>query len=884
MLDTFDPSGYASPAECVRALKELGIPASHRLGARVFGQGRRGIRFSLAFLEEAQAEGPAAQILFDPAWNDLPVPPTLEGVHGLIGARPAAAVQQNGILHLVIPDEMPTETGLVPMAPAGSVLPQVLGTPEASFTGILWDRKRMEEASLALLDSEDPTELIESFRYLFRAMVTSGQNAMGLLVTSLRRGKLELSREVARQIQDHMDRDLGHSLEDLLSQEPHRMKDALHFLLGEDALGWREVLQAVMIPALTGVIEHAQGQPVVFRALPRLAPLAGGEPERIEAFLDALLRELPNLNMEERVALGQFLVELHSVYPSVNRFLLRRMRSTTDHHAIAFFGNVLSRLELTPEEHSECVQKLVDLATARGLETAIQERLKTSIMNLGKAPLEQLSMPERVKDLDASQRIWLIHLWERYREEGFEVPAERLFLELAVGEILNRRRGSLLALIRSAQLNDRALVERLMALETERPEVISFLLLEAFRMEEPDDAAVLDLLARFGENAVEPAFTRLREEAALESGAAATRLLLFARMAARVKFDEEGRTLLRERAREILGYPIYHAESLPAVWLGLGHLGGVRDLGDDLVEEILELLFSDLHLFPRERLEAVLLAYPAARPERQLEIERRLRSFLSQENADRDRVEATLAALQRFLKRRGCLQEPEQLVADLCRTVLRRGQERSLHTVMREALSYASEGDGVRVPKVWGRSHREQALRILGEFACHRQTPDRLHRMVVVRLFSFLDDWLDAIQQGTDLYGTRDTPLWAILTRVLRRRPGESGLELAVRVGLRLLELHRQVPHHLALEWRETAQRFIVTLIEQNLGAEVIRHGVKLDLRRALMRVLMELKATEEQENPVSLYLLRELSQSPRLDPALKPALVSFLARREGSY
>lgn len=875
MLDTFDPSAFSSPSECVRELKELGISLGHRLGARVFGLGHRGVRFSLAFLEEAAEGGAARELLERSEWTVL-ASTGLQEVGHLLDPEVARAVEEGGVLHVVTPDEVLPETALVPSSGAStSLLPSVTGAEAGVFGGALWDRRRLEQASLSLLDAEDPEELVESFRYLFRALVTSGQNPTGLLVTALRRKKRELSREVAAQVREHLSRDLGRALLDLLSEDPRQMAGALKYLLGEAAASWRELLPVVLVPALQGALERGEGRAVVLSHPEPLARRLGGELERIETFLDALLDRIPELGFKERVNLGTFLVSLAANTAGLSTFLLRRAEVAADPHMQAFLGSVLSRVEQDPQERERCVDLMVELFLTRGHETALQERLRPTFMQLGTAPLERLARPEALERLEPGQRIWLIHLWNQYRAEKLELPDDEIFVGLARSEILGRRRGSMLALVRSGQLCHPSLVEALTG-DPERELLIGYLLAEASRMEEPDDEAVFDLLAHFGPEVLSPAFRRLREEAALQSAAAAHRLFFFGRLASRL--EEPGD--LSGMASEILGFPIYRAEAHPRIWLGLGSLGSVPGLGAEHVSRIIALLMEDLDVYPEARVEALLLAYPRADEELRREVEERLRSVLEAESPDRHLLKACLDGLERLLERGDYLVEPERLVADLCRTVLMRSRTPDLQHVMRRALSYASEGDGVQQPTAWAKEDRDQALRILGAVACHPATPDRLHRMVLVRLFSFLTDWLEAVEQGTDLYTHRDTPLWELLDRVLRTRPGEVGFQLAGEIGLKVLELHQRSPRNLALEWRERTQRFLVTLIEHDVGPQLAHRGVPIDLPASLLRVLMELEPVEDQDRPVSLYLLSELS-GRTLRPDLRPRLDAYLTRAQ---
>ncbi|HXE73813.1 MAG TPA: hypothetical protein VNO81_14215, partial [Candidatus Nitrosotenuis sp.] len=383
----------------------------------------------------------------------------------------------------------------------------------SAVPGSVWDRRRMEEAAMRLLDAEDPAELVSSLRYLFRAVLASGQDPSALLVSVLRRGKLELAREAAALIRDNLNRDLGRALDGLLSGEPSRMRDALHYLLHHAGRNWNEVLRAVTFPALATVLGREDRRSVLFPVLEQLVRLAPAEAERVEPFLDVLVDRLEDLDNHERFALSRFLLGLQEVYPEVAGYLLRRVQQTADPHLRAYYANVLSRLRLEAGQRTAVVEMVVDLVARHGQDVALQERLRVTCMNLGPQALERLSSET---SLPGTQRVWLVHLWQACRTAGVELPSEDLFARFAWDELRARNRGALLALIRTGQLRHAGLAQRLAGGGPGAAGVLAYLLDEAYRLEDPDDQPVLDLLAAAGAEVLEPAFALVREEAALE--------------------------------------------------------------------------------------------------------------------------------------------------------------------------------------------------------------------------------------------------------------------------------------------------------------------------------------------------------------------------------
>jgi len=296
---------------------------------------------------------------------------------------------------------------------------------------------------------------------------------------------------------------------------------------------------------------------------------------------------------------------------------------------------------------------------------------------------------------------------------------------------------------------------------------------------------------------------------------------------------------------------------------------------------LVERLADPLDRFPKARVDALLEIHRSGDLVVRRRIEEVLRRVLGAAEPDRKVLRACLEGLERLCAEGPLPLEAESLVAELCRTVLRRGQPESLEALLRETLSEAAVGDGVRVPAPWSKQDRDQALRILGALACHQEIPERLQRMVVVRLFSFLEDWLTAVEQGRDLYAHRETPLWEILGQVLKVRPGELGFTLARETAVRVLEVHSQRPEALALARRENTQRFLLTLLTCDSEEGTVVRGTRVDLARVLLRTLMSLAAQAPGENRVTEYLLGELSASRTLPEVLQAELAAFLTGLE---
>ncbi|HXE73812.1 MAG TPA: hypothetical protein VNO81_14210 [Candidatus Nitrosotenuis sp.] len=328
---------------------------------------------------------------------------------------------------------------------------------------------------------------------------------------------------------------------------------------------------------------------------------------------------------------------------------------------------------------------------------------------------------------------------------------------------------------------------------------------------------------------------------------------------------------------ELLSLDFISPRAVPATWVGLGHLAAVPGLGPELGAALLERIAEPLDVWPEARVEGLLAMYPAVEPELQARIEDLLRRVLRAEEPSRPVLRACLAGLERLVARR-TPRAVEGLVADLCRSILFRSREESLQRLLNQALSDEAAGDGVRLPAPWDREDRERALQILGLLALRPDLSPRLKRMILVRLFSFLDDWLDVVERGTNLYEARDSALWAVLTSILEAGGGQEVVARAEEACLRVLELHRRVPARLALDRRENVQRFLLAALARCGQVEVRVRGVGLDLRQLILRTVMDLASGGDSQ--VTRHLLRQTARLGVLPGPLQEELDSFLDRQ----
>lgn len=893
MLDTFDPRPFASGPACVQFLRsEYEIRVSQRLGARLVSLARRNIQLSLALLEGAAPGSDLEQVLLDERWNDCAS--ATEAAAGV--GRWGRAVEEDGVIRVVAPDEVgdavshPTTVGATatPISPslALAVTSSSAPTPRPrELEGGSWDDARLREAARTLFDSEDAAELVETLRRLFRAALGAGLDPVALLALALRRDKRALRIEVGGLTRHHLDRETGRAIEDLQSDDEARVRDAIHVLLRVKA---RAPLAPLVLPALTPLLADLRALRQIITLLPQAPHLVSDE-DAAEPFLEALLDQLTELESPERFTLSRFLLAAQDEWPALPNVLFRRLGSTVDSHVQAWYGNVLARMRLDDTLRERLIEALVDLYERQGHDVALAERLKVTFLFLGARPLELLT--ERARTLDhRMQRSYLVDLWITYLSGGHPHPPKTLLAEFLAAEIASRNRAAMLVMIRSATatggrvdlLAEPALLHHLEAHPWVREPAIGVLLEEAVQLDDPDDLGALDLLARLGRPAVEAAFERAREEAALDSRAAPYRFRVFAYVAAK----QPQRPWLTDMAEIALGWPFLRRLDLPVTVTGLGLLGRVPGVTEEALSEILDqLLPADPETpvtYAEARVRAALEMYesPTCPPTVREALESRLERVVAAAAPTRDRLVAALLGLEMLMSRPAPPLRVDPICVTLARMVLQKSRETGLEQVLAEALRGGTEGHGVRIPTAWSKEDRDLALTILGKAAAHPAIPERLHRMIAARLASFTEDWLDAHERGENLYLHRDTPLWRIMLELADQRPSEHAIEAVVRVGLRALEVQRQAPQNLALERREEIQRLIGTLTWLAPQEPVeVRGSLSLDIPKTALATLTTL-ATRDNEN--AQLILEEIA--PRVHERLRPQLDAFLTfmRRRG--
>ncbi|CAN0436743.1 unnamed protein product, partial [Phaeothamnion confervicola] len=136
-----------------------------------------------------------------------------------------------------VPQQEERSSMLAPLAAAPAPLGLVFGSTSLALPrGSAWDRQHLEQAAQRLLDGEDAVQLVEDFRYLFRAALSQKLDPSPLLELALQRRKPELNKEIASAIKNQLDREVGQIFESIFSEEVARI------LVGLEQLSRREPL------------------------------------------------------------------------------------------------------------------------------------------------------------------------------------------------------------------------------------------------------------------------------------------------------------------------------------------------------------------------------------------------------------------------------------------------------------------------------------------------------------------------------------------------------------------------------------------------------------------------------------------------------------------
>lgn len=885
--------------------------------------------------------------------------------------------------------------------PSGSVASQVLGMDSLqAIKGSLWKQELLEESSLTLLDSEADEQLVESFRYLFRAALACGQDPTPLLVTAFKRGKPKLSQEAARLVRDNLNRGLGRALADILTKNPKKFKDALYFFNQPEQARYRPVLSTILLSALLPLTQDKDFRSQLLPSLNVLAPLIAQcaqsnvpqaakleEFSELTAFLDALLEHLEEMELMERFAVSAFIAKLAPDFKYLGEYLIKRLDGTNEANMVAFLGNLLARLPKNDDDYQLVKDRMIGLFSEHGHEAGLSRRLRATFKYLGTEILKDLSNPEFLARLNESQRIFVVDMWNdfrsdlplelkseaeiehdrqnkkyqeiedtetctcqhehehcqvdhvsrstnnhdlrsraqdteqtetnnnkcahhhsktaqgstdillsQYREwagsfsrgEAVNSPAfNQLFADFVLNRLFEQDRACVLALVRTHQLDLPVVREALQKLESGRRFIYSFLFSESCTLEDPDDRRVLSLLASCGYPAVEFSFKVISQDAVLESGGEAKKILAFGRLLHCTQLQEDThRSEMANMVKEALQFPCLQEQDKPnpkhhvinEVWESLGSLGSVVGLPEELRAQITTRLLAKIGANSQPKIAALFAIYRAAGSKVRTTIEQEIRQVLQASEPDRKVLEYSLAELYDLLENGPLLENTAEFVSILCRTILTKSKEPSLESVMQQILSKDAQGDGVQIPKPWSYADRTMALRIIGAAACHPEASERLHNLLVFRIFSFLTDWFEGIEAQKNLYAYRSNPLWTAISELLTKDNSDFTLDLANKAALRLMSCYRKHLEGCDLAQSESAQRFLLSVLQVSQNADVEWGGRKVNIGRVVINTMVEIMRNSPPDNQVAFTLLGDTVKKHFLRQELQEDAEIFLA------
>lgn len=818
MLDTFDPRGCSSARDVIAKLAKLEIKLSNRQAARVWSLGHKGVFLSPAVLEEI--EGIEGHPVSDKRWAKLPEGLDKQVIDELLEDSDFTCVEDEGY-HVLLSEEAEIYSGEMAMVPVEETT-MMLGAAASFF----WDKERLEQATVTLLDSEDEEELVESFRYLFRALRNEEGSLQKLLVSALKRGKKSLSEEVARQVREYLDSDFGERLAEFVSERRIARDRALRWFVAQQGTSWSGLF-AHILPAL---LEAESDVIWLAESVGQLMDLLEHDLEASQRVLRRCWEVFDQLEPEARRGLIRAGTRLATLDRGFARAMEERLESARSSLEWLFFAEALSQLE-PPLGLDLMLEKFA----SDPLEANLERRLPVLLARFGELARTRLTEEAYYSALPERRRLAVFELWD---------GSER-FCEIAFAALEHFHHDTLAWLARSGHLLTSGLVDRI----REWGEV-EFFLRGAEKLEDPDDEPVFQLLAQVAPEAPARVFAKYRRKAEVESAATSHQLQFLSRLASFYPAEKLGQLSgwmdQVETPKEL--HPVYYE--------ALGRLASTGKLSSPQVEEIYRELTADFGRYPEYKFRGTFFCHPVLAPELKRAWENRVIEELTADSADRHRVRLLLAELLTFLRRGQKLEEPFQLVGALVRTVLSEAQEeKDLQQAMLEALAAADDGDGSVAPQAWDREDRDVAVQIVGALALGPVDP-RLRRMLVVRLSSFAEDWLMRIEGHADTYAFREVPFWQLFEELLDHQDAADYSDSFYQLGAKLLDSHTRHPGRLQLEMREALQKFLLVLVQH-----------RPDWKRAPQAVqsVADLEPLENQEYPVGLFLLEQLARSVEL-------------------
>lgn len=767
--------GCLNLGEAQQRLQQSGLSATPRQATRLLALHQRGGKLSLSALEVLLTE--AVALLMSPQWLQEPLP--WESLRAQLQEQGLELRTQGTGFELLSADELWLEAQSAALVPvANQQLAQAM-TGGGGAHADAWP-----ESWRIVADAEDDARILEHLRAAFRQAVQSGVSPAPLLWLALKRRRPAVTQEAARLTREFLDPDLGRHLEALFSSNPQTA------LAGVRALrrGRRGQWDLAFLVGLMQILwDHAELRGALLDLAEDLTERWLTEPELLLPWWEELLAQVSSLSPELVQRLAQLTVNWGRSGMPVRDLLERRLERGLNASERLLASWLLSQLPGLEQSREIVLQSALELASDPHLTGQTLVRVQQILGALGDGALEQLLQVHVFSQLSGELRCWTVAqglVRELFREEALERALD------ALGA------GSRRMLLQLAHLNWPAPTH---LPEEERWNLTGFLEQEIPNLEEPNDAWAISWLVDLDPAVLRRLYAQARRDGEAGSRAFPARLETWAKhcqAADRAPDPEQVETLK----------PFGNAfHERPDLWSGWARIASCSDLDPDVRQALLDYLEQGKPLFPQRWPEWWEEMQRSSVPE----LSRRAEADLLEPIRDPQVRRVTLSScLQTMLRRAAQWNTPEALVQALSQRLLFLPSPESPQHRLRWALRAEDESDGTLVPEAWDVEQRDLALRVLGELALLPDLPASLRRPVRVRIWQFVQDWLDGVGRGGDSYQHRSMPLWSTARKLLTQV--EQDAELVDGLAQHIFQLQSSVPERLRLLTHSDCLGFLI--------------------------------------------------------------------------
>jgi hypothetical protein len=820
--------GCLSLGEAQQRLQASGLSASPRQATRLLALHQRGCKLSTSALEALLSEG--AALLMSPLWLQEPLP--WEALRPALQDLGLDIRQQGNTYELLSSDELWLESqsaALVPIA-TQQVMQSMVGPALGSGDG--WP-----ESWRIVADAEDDGRILEHLRAAFRHSLAAQISPAPLLWLALKRRRAAVTQEVARLTREYLDPDLGRHLEALFSPVPSTAQAGVRALRRGRSNQWD-------LPFLVGLLQILWEQPelrvVLLELVEDMTDRWLAQPEIILGWWEECLAQTATLEPELVQRLAQLTLLWGKSGMPLSDVLERRLERGLSHAERLLASWLLSQLPQTSQTCSVLLEAALDLAGDPNLNGQTLVRVQQILATLGEPALRRLLETHVFASLATELRCWAV-------AQGSLRPLLRdAAEERALGEL---GAGSRRMLLQLAQLRWPVPAE---LHEDERWNLVGFLEQEIPHLEDPNDAWAIAWLVTLDPAVLGRLYTQAKRDGESVSRAYAARLETWAKHCQAADQAPESQQL-----DTVFSVSSPH-ESRPELWSGIARLASCSDLQEQDRQRLLGYLEVGREKFPQRWPEwwEEMQRSPVA--ELALRAERELLEVLRRRESPRATVGSCLLTL---LRRARFWRTPEALVQALSQRLLFLPQPLSPQARMRWALAASDESDGTLTPEAWDAEQRDLALRILGELSLRADLPEPLRRPLRVRVWQFIQDWLDGVARGGDSYQHRSMPLWSVARRLLTHADEES--DLVDSLAEQILHLQVTCPERLRLLTHSDCLGFLLD------WSMISQRGDRAARQHAVLNLMQQLLAGSDRDyRPVAVGYLVNLDPT-KLDKAV---------------